>query len=98
MEDEWLSLSPDPFSLNSDVDSSILQELKKASSLIEASNIDKKPDIEKLKKILIHFKDIKERNKKIIKAYEKGYSQHMIAKVLGISQPAVHGVIKRSKE
>ena len=36
--------------LNSNVDTSILQELKKASSLIEVANIDKKRDIEKLKK------------------------------------------------
>jgi len=36
--------------LNSDVDTSVLQELKKASSLIEAVNVDKKTDIEKLKK------------------------------------------------
>ena len=84
--------------LNSDVDTSILQELKKASSLIEAPNIDKKPDIEKLIKMLSDSKDIKARNKQIIKAYEQGYSQHMIAKVLGISQPAVYGVIKRSRK
>jgi len=56
-----------------------LQELKKASSLIEAPNIDKKPDIEKLKKIFAKTKEIKERNKQIVKAYEGGYSQHMIA-------------------
>ena len=44
------------------------------------------------------FKDSDEmikRNKQIVKAYKKGYSQHSIAKVLGISQPAVSGVIKR---
>jgi predicted transcriptional regulator len=29
---------------------------------------------------------------------EKGYSQHMIAKVLEISQQAVFGVVKRSKK
>ncbi len=40
-------------------------------------------------------KDKKERNKQIVKAYEKGYSQHTIAKVVGISQQAVYGVIKR---
>ncbi|WP_295421896.1 helix-turn-helix domain-containing protein [Sulfurovum sp.] len=40
---------------------------------------------------------LKERNATILKAYEKGYAQHMIAKVLGISQPAVYGVIKRSR-
>ena len=84
--------------LNSDVDTSVLQELKKASSLIEAPNIDKKPDIKKLTKMLNNTEDIKERNKQIIKAYKQGYSQHMIARVLGISQPAIYGVIKRSRK
>ena len=42
--------------------------------------------------------DIKERNKQILKAIKQDYSQHMIAKVLGISQQAVFSVIKRSKE
>jgi predicted XRE-type DNA-binding protein len=41
--------------------------------------------------------DIKERNSKIVKAYKNGYSQHMIAKVLGISQPAVSGIVRRSR-
>ena len=78
------------------VDTSVLQELKRASSLVEAPNIDKKPDIKKLEKMLLGKKDMKERNKQIVKAYKQGYSQHMIAKVLGISQPAVSGVIRRS--
>jgi len=84
--------------LNSKVDTSVLQELKKASSLVESPNVDKKPDIEKLTKMFSNNKDMKERNTKIIKAYEEGYSQHMIAKVLDISQPAVYGVIKRSRK
>ncbi len=84
--------------LNNKVDTSVLQELKKASSLVEAPNVDKKPDIEKLTKMLTNHKAIKERNTKIIKAYEEGYSQHMIAKVLSISQPAVYGVIKRNRK
>ncbi len=84
--------------LNASVDMGMLKELKKASSLVEAPNSDKKPDIEELKKILLKTKDIKERNKLIVRSYEQGYSQHMIAKVLGISQPAVYGVIKRNIE
>ena len=40
--------------------------------------------------------DITKRNKQILKVIDKGYSQHRIAKVLGISQQAVYGVIKRS--
>ena len=63
---------------------------------MEAPNIEKKPDIAKLEKMLTGHREIKERNKQIVKAYRQGYSQHMIAKVLGISQPAVHGVIKKN--
>jgi len=84
--------------LNSSVDVGQLSEMKKASSLVEAPNLDKKPDERKLKKMLDKAKDKKERNIQIVKAYEKGYSQHMIAKVVGISQQAIHGVIKRDKK
>ena len=83
--------------INSKVDYSVLQELKQASSLVETPNLQKKPDIDKLKKIFEKTKDIKERNRQILKAYENGYSQHTIAKVLGISQPAVSAVIKRAR-
>ncbi|WP_457603489.1 hypothetical protein [Nitratifractor sp.] len=84
--------------LYSEIDTAQLQELKAASSLLEAPNIDTKPDIEKLKKMFDERDDIRTRNAKIVQAFEQGYSQHMIAKVLGISQPAVHGVIKRSNK
>lgn len=84
--------------LNSSVDTSVLQKLKTASSLIEAPRSSRKPDIEKLRKILSKAKDIKERNKLIVKCYAKGYSQHMMAKVLNISQSAIYGVIKRNKK
>jgi hypothetical protein len=53
-------------------------------------------ELEKLRKMLRDTKDLKERNSKIVKAYTQGYSQHMITQVLGLSQPAVFGVIKRS--
>jgi DNA-binding transcriptional regulator LsrR (DeoR family) len=71
--------------------------MKKAASLIEAPNIDKKPDSEKLQKLLAKAKDTKERNQQILHAYEEGYSQHKIAEVLGLSQPTVNGIIKRTK-
>ena len=35
---------------------------------------------------------------RIIKAIETGYSQHMIAKVLDISQPAVREVVKKGRK
>ena len=83
--------------LNSTVDSSQLEEMKKASALVEAPNSDRKPDINKLKNQLLKADDIQQRNEQIVKAYEKGYSQQMIATVLGITQQAVYAVVKRSR-
>ena len=73
--------------------------MKKASSLVEAPNIAKTQSQleEEVKKLFSHVKDKKERNKQILKTYQQGYSQHMIAKVLGITQQAVFGIIKRAK-
>jgi len=84
--------------LTTPVDRQQLQELKTASSLVEAPNMDTKPKIEEVEKLFKHIIDKKERNKTILKAIEKGYSQHMIAKVLGVSQQAVFGVIRRSRK
>ena len=83
--------------LNSPIDNSILQELKRGASLVEAPNINKRAKEEDLKALFKDVIDKKDRNSKIVKAYKKGFSQHMIAKVLGISQPAVFGIIKRSE-
>jgi len=82
--------------LNSPIDGSVLQQLKKGASLLEAPNIDHKAKEEDLKILFRDVTEKKDRNSKIVKAYKEGYSQHMIAKVLGISQPAVFGIIKRS--
>ena len=79
------------------VDTVQLQELKKASSLVEAPNIDAKPDMEQLKRMLEKPKETQERNRKIVQAYRQGYSQHMIAKVLGLNQATVQRIIKRTE-
>jgi DNA-directed RNA polymerase specialized sigma subunit len=86
---------PDPYA---SVDRQQLQLLKTASSLVEAPNVDNKPNEEELKQIFQTITEKKERNVHILKAYEQGYPQHMIAKVLGVSQQAVFGVIKRSRK
>jgi REP element-mobilizing transposase RayT len=84
--------------LNSTVDTSQLTQMKKASSLVEAPNIDSKPDEKKLKSQLSQTQDKKERNILILKAYKQGYSQHMIAKVLGLNQATVQRIIGRTKD
>jgi len=83
--------------LTSPIDNTQLQELKKASSLIEAPNIDKRPKIEDCQKLFENINDIKERNEAIAKAYLQGYSQHMTAKVLGLNQATVQRIIKRTE-
>jgi len=84
--------------LSSKVDYSALQELKLASSLVEAPNIDKKPNIKKLENMFKNIEDTTKRNRKIVQVYDKGYSQHMIAKVLGLNQATVQRIIKRRKD
>ena len=84
--------------LENSVDNDTLTELKKASALVAAPRGKNNPDTDALKRRFAKVKDIKERNQVILKSIEQGYSQHQIAKVLGITQPAVYGVIKRSKE
>ena len=81
--------------LTSPVDTQQLQELKSASSLVEAPNIDKTPKQELLAKMFKNIKDINKRNSIIVKAYKEGYSQHMIAKVLDMAQSTINGIIKR---
>jgi len=82
--------------LTNHVDSTQLQELRKASSLVEAPNVENKPKEEDLRKLFKNVDvDIKRRNKMITKAYKQGYSQHMIAKVLGMAQSTINGIIKR---
>ncbi|HFQ62239.1 MAG TPA: helix-turn-helix domain-containing protein, partial [Epsilonproteobacteria bacterium] len=81
--------------LTAPVDGQQLQELKTASSLVEAPNLDNTPKEEDLVKMFKKIKDIKKRNSTIVKAYKEGYSQHRIAKVLGMAQSTIHGIIKR---
>ncbi len=82
--------------LNSSIDKDVLKELKSASMLVEAVQKSNKPNIEKLQKFFSKTKDRKDRNKKIVQAYKNGYSQHMIARTLGLSQPTVSAIIKRN--
>jgi len=81
--------------LTSPVDRQLLQELKMASSLVEAPNLDHRPKQEDLVEIFKDIQDIKKRNMTIIKVYQEGYSQHMIAKVLGMAQSTINGIVKR---
>jgi len=84
-----------PLFLTSQVDKQLLQELKTASSLVEAPNSNNRPKAEDLVKRFKNIKDKKKRNAIIVQSYEEGYSQHMIAKVLGMAQSTINGIVKR---
>ncbi|WP_456322137.1 sigma factor-like helix-turn-helix DNA-binding protein [Hydrogenimonas sp.] len=73
-----------------------LAELEKASTLVEDSMEKESPDPRLLERIR-QAKEKKERKTLICEAYTAGHSQHKIAEVLGISQSAVHGIIRRSR-
>jgi len=72
--------------LSTPIDMTQLQELKTASSLLEAPIVDTKPKTEDLQEFFKNTIELKERNKTILQAIKQGYSQHMIAKVLGVSR------------
>ena len=79
------------------VDMAELKEINKASSLaIAADSVSVKTE-EDLFDIIGKYETKQERNEKILEAYQEGFSQHMIAKVVGISQQAVGKIIKNKK-
>ncbi len=78
-------------------DERILEEIKKASSLVVTSIKDKKPNIKKLEKELKKVKDVDERNKLILKANTEGFSQHLLSKVIGISQSQIGRIILKER-
>ena len=80
--------------LTAPVDKEDLKEIAKASSLVIASDIQEPKTKEQLLEIVSKYKDKKERNEKIVQAYKEGFSQHMIAKEIGLSQQAVSKIIK----
>ena len=84
--------------LSTDVDINELKEIKKASSLIEAPNIDIELDLDRLKEMFEGVVSKAKRDKIVVEAHKLGYSQHKIAKVLGLSQPTINRIIKRYKE
>jgi len=53
---------------------------------LEAPIIDTQPKEEDLVKVFEKIEATRERNIAIVKAYQQGYSQHRIAKVLGLNQ------------
>ena len=84
--------------LQSAVDERILNEIREASNLVVTSVKTNTLTPEKLQKQFKKVKNSEERDRKIVEAYNEGYSQHAIAECLGFSQPYINKIIKRERE
>ena len=78
-------------------DEGVLLEIQKSSRLVVSSMGNKELPLEGLKARFEKYSSKDERNIKIVEAVEAGYSQHMIAKEVGVSQGAISNVMKKSR-
>ncbi|MEA3374087.1 MAG: transposase [Campylobacterota bacterium] len=78
-------------------DEDVLKEIRKSSRLVVSSVKTQKLSLKPLRTLFKDYVDKNERNRKIVKAVELGYSQHMIANVLGMTQGSVSHVMKKHK-
>jgi len=78
-------------------DERILDEIKKASSLVTSSIKEKKIDIKKIEKALQKAKNIEERNTIIYEANQLGLSQDKLAVMAGVSQTQINRIIKKKR-
>lgn len=72
-----------------------IKMIAKSSSLVCASIKNKELSVKELDKLFKQVNNKNERNIKIKEAIKIGYSQHKIAKYLGLSQPAISSVLKK---
>jgi REP element-mobilizing transposase RayT len=82
----------------SGIDERVLDEMQKASALVVMNEKPKTDDRQRLQQLFKKADTKPQRNARILEAYESGISQHKIASFLGLSQPTVHGIIKREKK
>ena len=75
------------------VDKEEMKTIAKASSLVVASESKEIKSKERLNELIGSYENKKERNEKIFQAYRAGYSQQMIAEVVGMSQQGVGKII-----
>ena len=83
--------------LQCSVDERLLDEIKKASSLVVTSIKSKEHLLEDLHKMFENTEENKKRDEVIFQAYEEGFSQYQIAEVLGYSQAYINKIVKRMR-
>ncbi|MEA3522347.1 MAG: transposase [Campylobacterota bacterium] len=78
-------------------DERVLGEIKKASNLVVTSIKNSKPNVKSLEKKLKKVKNIHERNKVLYEANKKGFSQHLLSEVTGISQSQIGRIVLKER-
>ena len=78
-----------------DYDKDDLKIIAKTSNAVVAPLNKKELPVNQLHKLLDNYETKIERNRKIKDAIALGYSQSQIAKVLGLSQPAITSILKK---
>lgn len=81
----------------SSVDERVLDEIQKASKLVVTSVKKKTLDAMNLKQSFLEIENQADRDEKIFQAYEDGYSQHVIAQCLHLSQAQINRIIKKAR-
>ncbi len=73
-----------------------IKKIKKKANTISYDKKKKMFDIKCIENLFETITNKKKRNKKITELYNEGYSQRMLAKALGVSQPCICNIIKRN--
>jgi len=79
------------------ITSNILQVLHTLIAPKQKEKIPNKLRLEALEKRFAKVLSKQERNTIIVKAYDEGYSQYELAKIVEVSQAAISGIIKRTR-
>jgi putative transposase len=72
-----------------------LEEINKSSLLVVSSLVKEKLDEQRMIFDFNNYETKKERNELIHEYYEKGFSQHLIAKHIGLSQVGVNKILNK---
>ena len=79
-------------------DEDVLKEIKKASRLVVSSVTQKELPLQELQKLFASYSSKIERNEKILKAVELGYSQTAIANMLKVTQGTISHVLRKERD
>ena len=74
-----------------------LEEINKSSSLVVSSLKKEEPDIQSMIFDFNNYETKKERNELVHEYYKQGYSQHLMAKYLGLAQSSINKILNKKE-